>query len=408
VFQEPSSHLNPLMTLGAQLSEGSLAQGPPSMDVLRPLWKPGMDAELEALLRVYPKPYRPSGGEKQRMLIAMAFKQLDALQEGSPNLFVFDEPTGSLDNEYRNIFLSQLFARHLRKSFTCLLVTHDYSMISRIMSRHREMLPRIVMRELVLRDSGLSLRDFRPETYTGWLRSLHPVPASINTPPLLHVDGRIVVHGRPLRITQEDADGEAVPLLVRPGRLTYLKGPSGEGKTSFVKALMGLVPSTGLRCVMNGLLVTEHTPRHVWRKQCWGKRITMVFQHADEALNGNATVQQTLEAIPVKLSHRRIAQFVGEFFGMNLPAAFLNRRVATLSGGQKQRLNLLRGLILDTDVAVLDEPLNALDFESGTRVIEQLNGKLGQGKGILVISHNEEIFNALVDEKDVYYLVKEN
>jgi ABC-type glutathione transport system ATPase component len=409
VFQEPSSHLNPLMTLEAQLAEGSLAGGPPTLEIARRLWEPGQEAELASLLTVYPKPHRPSGGEKQRMLIAMALKQLEKLKPGQPNLFVFDEPTGSLDNDYRDRFLSLLFEEHRKRPFTCLLVTHDYSMIGRILRAHASRLKLVRMRELLLSAGRLAVREFHPETYTGWLTGLRPAPAGefAQAGPLLTVEGRLTVHGLPLTISRSPEGGENVPLQVRPGRMTYLKGPSGEGKTSFAKAVMGLTPSQGLRCTLKGIRLTDTTPSSVWRDRCWGTLITMIFQHADEALNANATVAQTLEALPLRGAAARIPALIAEFYGLADPGPFLRSMVGTLSGGQKQRLNLLRGLLLETEVIILDEPLNALDFESGTRVIDLLKQRLRQGKGILVISHNEEIFDALVDEADVYYLRKE-
>ncbi|MCB0291946.1 MAG: ATP-binding cassette domain-containing protein, partial [Calditrichaeota bacterium] len=84
--------------------------------------------------------------------------------------------------------------------------------------------------------------------------------------------------------------------------------------------------------------------------------------------------------------------------------AFLNQKVSLLSGGQKQRLNLLRTLALDTDLVLLDEPLNGLDFLSIQRVIAALKEKQQEGKAILMISHNEEIFEAVIPPENSYYL----
>ena len=67
LFQEPSSHLNPMLTLSEQLNEGSLNS--PELDdpVLSRLWQNDSTSEgYKKLLNVYPKPYRPSGGEKAK------------------------------------------------------------------------------------------------------------------------------------------------------------------------------------------------------------------------------------------------------------------------------------------------------------------------------------------------------
>src|SRR5512140_3019076 len=71
VFQEPSSHLNPLLKLRTQLREGSLAQVSDEKAILERLWPGTPPSGVADILDVYPKPYRPSGGEKQRILAAM-------------------------------------------------------------------------------------------------------------------------------------------------------------------------------------------------------------------------------------------------------------------------------------------------------------------------------------------------
>ena len=88
--------------------------------------------------------------------------------------------------------------------------------------------------------------------------------------------------------------------------------------------------------------------------------------------------------------------------------SFLNRKIRYLSGGQKQRLNLLRALVLEVPVIILDEPLNGLDFKSIMRVIDLLVEKKKAGSGILLISHNEEIFDSIIKEQSIYYLGMEN
>ncbi len=102
--------------------------------------------------------------------------------------------------------------------------------------------------------------------------------------------------------------------------------------------------------------------------------MTMVFQHADEALNPRSTVEETFRGLPVKkrITREEIRRALQELFDVEISDEFLNKQVDTLSGGQKQRINLLRGLFLDTDILILDEPLNGLDFESTTKVLAML------------------------------------
>jgi len=133
----------------------------------------------------------------------------------------------------------------------------------------------------------------------------------------------------------------------------------------------------------------------------------MVFQHADESLNMQATVLETFKGLPLKskLNTEKLKKYLQDLFDPStLTDQFLHKKVAFLSGGQKQRLNLLRTLIQAPNLIVLDEPLNGLDFNSVKRVLELLNQKRSQGTSMLMISHNEEIFEHFVAKENIYYL----
>ena len=134
--------------------------------------------------------------------------------------------------------------------------------------------------------------------------------------------------------------------------------------------------------------------------------MTMVFQHADEALNLNASVKDVFTGLPLRTvpDDARVFKILSELFEVIPDRAFLKKPVKHLSGGQKQRLNLLRSLVLDTNLLILDEPLNGLDFDSSVKVLKNIEDRLRRGMGVLVISHNEEIFDALVDKENIYYL----
>jgi peptide/nickel transport system ATP-binding protein len=409
VFQEPSSHLNPLMRLDDQLAEGSLRGSVDRDAILKSLWSGSTTGELNSILRVFPKPHRPSGGEKQRILCAMAFAKMGVLPEREDGLFVFDEPTGSLDNRYRDIVLEMLIDRFRHKRCTVLFITHDYSMISVLMQNYRELRDALLFEELSAEGGITSLRPFQPDTYTSWLsreRSHRRHLAANQGPALLTVESGMEVVGRTLTVSRDPEGSKPCPLVIPRETITYLKAPSGTGKTTLVKTVMGLGKAEFFRATFLGSPLTEQTPREFWRERIWGKRMTMVFQHADEALNLRATVWEVFSGLPTatKLTHASLEEELRPFFGRDLGMGFLQRTVSTLSGGQKQKLNLLRGLLLDTDLLILDEPLNGLDFASLKRVLELLRTKVQHGRSMLVISHNEEIFDAWVPASNLYYL----
>ena len=410
VFQEPSTHLNPLMTLYEQLNEGRLAKIGAQEEILQALWRQPFETHIRPLLKVYPKPFRPSGGEKQRILLAMAFKKWALPAKSKDRLFIFDEPTGSLDNYYRNIFLQELLKRYEQRPFTVLLITHDYSMISEFEQKHARFLPHIDFKELRRLDGAKTqLFDFKPKNYTGWLMRQRPIQSAAEASdkaPVLQVAPTFKIFGKTFYFSKHPKGNRAEPLLVHRQELVYLKAPSGMGKTTLAKIVAGLQKPESVRFELSGLSFDETTEQKVWRKYVWGKKLAMVFQHADEALNLQANVRDVFKGLPgVNFKDAgELLQAIQEMFDQPLSPSFLNQKVAYLSGGQKQRLNLLRALLLHPDLIILDEPLNGLDFESIRKVLEIIRRKMAAGSGVLLISHNEEIFDRLVGRENWYYL----
>ncbi|MBN2188507.1 MAG: ATP-binding cassette domain-containing protein [Chitinispirillaceae bacterium] len=415
VFQEPSSHLHPLMRIGHQLREGSIAGTESEERILSRFWKTSDKVKLKGILDLYPKPYRPSGGEKQRVLLAMAFKKiaLHAVSKTTrPTFFVFDEPTGSLDNSYRDLFLGFLFEEYRKRPFTTMVITHDYSIISEVRRNHNDLIGRIHYKELSRIGEGrVALRDFSPEDYLVWLERrtaarTAEAPRSGREEEVLRVAPEFGIFGRSHRIFSDPARTRPAELVIRRGEMVYVKAPSGVGKTTLAKIVIGLYAPEKFSMKLCGKEITEKTPRIFFEREVWGRRAGMVFQHADEALDLEATVAETFKGLPLgyAMTGEKLLAALAELFEGGVPEAFLGKKVKFLSGGQKQRLNLLRTIILHPDLIILDEPLNGLDFDSVRRIIDLLEEKREAGSALLMISHNEEIFDALVDAEHCYYL----
>lgn len=409
VFQEPSSHLNPLQTVDEQLREGSLAEAHDPIAPVRELWKAEDSEALTGILAVYPKPYRPSGGEKQRLLGGMAFAKMDAGAEQDlpgQGLFVFDEPTGSLDREARDRFLDRLFARYRRRKETILVITHDYGIIGYVQSSHRDLLSCMTFSELRLVGDIAQARAFAPELFLQWLGNQQPNKVTAGKTPLLHVESRLRVFGRVLGFAAETGEREESDLVVHAGELVYIKAGSGVGKTTVAKVVIGLQRADYVRMEISGEAFSEASSRQRWQRDLWGKKMTMAFQHADEALNPRASVEETLRLLPAPAlrNDEGVAGALRTLFDPEEIPRLRKRKVWQLSGGQKQRLNLLRAFALSTPLIILDEPLSALDFESIDRVLSLMREAQRRSQAILLISHNEDIFDAIVPPESVYRL----
>lgn len=395
VLQEPSSQFNPSMTIREQYREADLARPDFETSILNGLWKSDGWQDLAGL---FPQPFRPSGGEKQRFLLAMALKKM-AIQDDAGNLspdslFILDEPTGSLDNGFRNAFLELLILQHQKQPFTLLLITHDYTLIPWLERHPSGISGSVSWKELSRADSGEHLLSrFDPSDFISWQDQLSP-PGRTDGQILAELNSGVICHGRTL--TFSSGPEPIGTLALKAGTLTYLKAASGVGKTTVARILMGLYPAENQVLTLCGINLSS-AGQSVWKRLIWGKKASMAFQLADEALNPLATVRQVFTALhrPELASDDQILRYLTPVFLTSPPKDFLSAQVRFLSGGQKQRLNLMRSLACRPEVLILDEPLNGVDFKTIRIFIRLLSQILSEGTAILLISHNEDIFDRL-------------
>lgn len=401
VFQEPSTHFNPLLRIRTQLHEGLLKDSryDPLLEVL---WPDKALNEVDDLLTIFPQPFRPSGGEKQRILLVMALARLDQWidrkQRDDPHLFVFDEPTGSLDDRLRNIFMDELVSRHRSVAFTGLIITHDYTLLPYLLSRHPDISAYCEFLEFKKQGGEVNVSKFLPQEFTHWLDQIQS-PEQTAAETVLKMEGHAASSSHDLHISTEKS--EESPLDLMKGHWAYLKGPSGAGKTTIAKLIMGLAPARYLHLRLAGQTLRETTPSSVWQTSHWGKTVSMVFQHADESLNRDASVKHLFQGLPT-LKSSLFDEAMQLMFGTSITAEFWDRPVRYLSGGEKQRLNLIRAVSLGTDVVILDEPFSGMDFTLMSKLLPFLEARRKAGQAFLIISHQEAIFDRLVAPSSIY------
>lgn len=156
---------------------------------------------------------------------------------------------------------------------------------------------------------------------------------------------------------------DSVSFTFEPGRIYVLMGRTGSGKTSFMRAVSGLLPLDSGTLAFNGDDLT-HTP--VWKRDC-----AMVYQ---QFINyPNKTVRQNVE-FPLKkagLSGPELTSRVDTYLTKVGMTEFASRKPSQLSGGQQQRVALARSLARHSRILMLDEPLMNLDFKLREQLREE-------------------------------------
>ncbi len=177
---------------------------------------------------------------------------------------------------------------------------------------------------------------------------------------------------------------DGLALHVESGTTTALIGPSGCGKSTALRLLLGLaVPDSG-RVVFDGVQLTSETVSEVRRRAGYVIQDGGLFPHM------TARDNVTLKARNLNWPATRVAARLEELQALtNFPADGLERYPVELSGGQRQRVALMRGLTLDPDVLLLDEPLGALDPMIRFSLQEDLRRIFrALGKTVVLVTHD--------------------
>lgn len=372
IFQEPSTALNPVFTVGWQLAEGLRAHGAYSKKQARAkaiemLERVGIP---EPARRVDDYPHQFSGGQKQRIVIAMAL----AL---GPSVLLADEPTTALDVTVQAEILHLLRRLRDETGTAIVLITHNMGVVADLADRVAVMLNG----EVVETAPVVELFAAPQHGYTKRLLAAvprvqlvdRPLPASADATatPVVEAKGLVIEYpGRLGSPTFRAVQG--IDFSIRPGEVLGLVGESGSGETTIGRAIAGLTPVAGgslrvLDTEMNGVRERQFRRRR--------KDLGFVFQDPATSFNPLLTIAQCVaEPLIVHGGARSAADArdkVDELLeAVQLPKAYGDRFPHELSGGQRQRASLARALALDPKLLVADEPTSALDVSVQARVLD--------------------------------------
>jgi len=390
--QDPTSSLNPVKTIGAQVAE-----------VLQ-IHQRGRRKEIEARvielltrvgitqpeLRAKQYPHELSGGMRQRVLIAIAI----ALR---PNLIIADEPTSALDVTVQKRILDLIDELRREYGTAVLLVTHDLGVAADRANRL------VVMKNGRIQEQGQT-EEVLARPRSEYTRKLLADAPSLN-------GGRHVTHARASHVHGSDQvivveslvqdfplagkretfrAVDRVSFTVQRGSTHAIVGESGSGKTTTARSIVGFQKPTSGRILVDGIDVTALRGEHLRQ---FRRKIQLVYQNPFSSLDPLQTTFQIVEEPLLNFDsisrEERVKKVRTILERVDLPQAILAHKPRALSGGQRQRVAIARALVLDPQVLVLDEAVSALDVSVQAQILGLLD-ELQQSLGLtyLFISHD--------------------
>jgi peptide/nickel transport system ATP-binding protein len=389
VFQEPMSALNPVVSIGVQMTEAlrvhrgldrrqAVAAAVRALDLVQ-LRQPN------ALLGHYP--HELSGGMRQRVMIAAAMVL-------EPPLLIADEPTTALDVTVQMQILELL--EQVRSTFgtAILLITHDMGVVAEAADRV------LVLRQGRVQETGSVQEVFRAPAAAYTRELLAAVPradAPTQTPhapagaPVLKVENvtKSFASGGLFRRERHKAVDD-VSLEIAAGETLALVGESGSGKSTLGRTIVRLEKIDRGRLLLDGEDVGKARGAGL---RALRRKVQIVFQDPYASLDPRMTVgeavaeplviQGLLRGAAAQERSRSLLEEVG------LSAGFAGRYPHQLSGGQRQRVAIARAIGVNPRLLVADEPTSSLDVSVQARVLELLAALQERlGLSYLFITHD--------------------
>ncbi len=404
IFQEPSTCLNPVLTIGRQLEEILSLHTDYRGDALRQRAAQWLDRVgiPDAQRRLNDYPFQFSGGQKQRIMIAMALA-------AEPRLLIADEPTTALDVTVQNQILELLADIQRELGLAILLITHDLAVVKKV-AQHVALMR---YGEIVeVRDAeGFFARPEHP-----YARELLAAIPSMERRkrPIMQAQGTPVLQVRDLTVQYvkrrslfRGASGtdvlKGISFSLHAGETLALLGGSGCGKTTAAKALLGLLDgqaNVGGQALLHGENLLQARGRELKRMR---GQIQIVFQDPYASLDPRMPVGEIIAEGMAALRpewnrKQREERAVHLLEQVGLPADAVRRYPHEFSGGQRQRIAIARALSVEPSVLICDEPTSALDVSVQAQILDLLHALQDSLKlACLFITHNFGVVEYVAD-----------
>jgi peptide/nickel transport system ATP-binding protein len=402
IFQEPMSALNPSMSCGEQVEEillqhTSLKKKEVKDEVMR-LFD---DVKIPNPTTTFDKyPHEISGGQQQRIMIAMAIAC-------KPDVLIADEPTTALDVTVQKDIIALLKSLQKKSKMSVIFISHDLALVSEIADRI------LVMYKGEIVESGDTRSIFKTpkEDYTKALIGARPtLKFRLKQLPTISdfLSGTIssTLISKSTRTQKHNEIYSKAPLLevinlektyfskasffgtrtafkavdavsfkVYSGETLGLVGESGCGKSTLGKAILQLDKATAGTLKYKGNDITNLNKKEL---RSLRKEIQIIFQDPYASLNPRLTVGKAIME-PMKVHKlfesdaERKAKTIEILEKVGLEASHFDRYPHEFSGGQRQRIGIARTIAVEPKLIICDESVSALDISVQAQVLNLLN-----------------------------------
>ncbi|PJX12756.1 ABC transporter ATP-binding protein [Halomonas sp. 141] len=435
IFQEPMTSLNPVYTIGDQITEVLLLHGDYSKATAREealkLLRLVRLADAESLLKRYP--HQLSGGMRQRVMIAMALAC-------KPKVLVADEPTTALDVTIQAQILTIIRDLQKELGMAVIFITHDMGVVAEVADHV------VVMRNgKKVEEANVSTLFTSPQApYTQALLAAVPKLGSMQgealprAEPLMTFDGeKVVTQG--VSTLQDTVRAQEIPVVsvrnlvtrfdinkgffggvshrvhavehvsfdIFPGETLALVGESGSGKSTIGRTIQQLQKSTSGDITFSGRPVVQMSRSEKMKLR---QEVQYIFQDPFASLDPRKTAGFSI-AEPIHTHHlianqQHIKQRVSELLErVGLKPEHANRYPHEFSGGQRQRICIARALASKPKLIIADEALSALDVSIQAQIIHlMMQLQREEGLAYLFISHDMAIVEKMSHRVAVLHL----
>ncbi|GAB5400671.1 MAG: ABC transporter ATP-binding protein [Aureisphaera sp.] len=428
IFQEPMSALNPSLKCGKQVAEIlqhhlSYSSAEAKKETLSLFEK----VKLPRPHEIYSSyPHQISGGQMQRVMIAMAIAC-------KPKLLIADEPTTALDVTVQKEIIELLKDIQKDTGMSLIFISHDLNLVSQIADRVVVMYKGEIVEEgsvysifklpkadytkalLASRPSmekrfktlptiaSLKDKSFSPEEVLPQQRALKHKKLYTQTPILEVHNLKKEYYGNarmfgPKQVVKAVDD---VSFSVFEGETLGLVGESGCGKSTLGKTILQLEKASEGAILYRGKNLSSLSAGEIRRLR---KEIQLIFQDPYSSLNPRLTIGASL--VEPMLVHQigtskknREEKAIALLERVGLDESYFHRYPHELSGGQRQRVGIARTIALEPKLVICDESVSALDISVQAQVLNLLNElKEDFGFTYIFISHDLAVVKFMADQ----------